>query len=364
MFGHKLIPLVTVSLFVLGACGSGSADGNQKGSKGHPGPQSGQGTALTADEKACEDFYHAEMDFTGRCGGIVNGSQPAISRFRTLCARQLVAPGAETLRDARAKCGELLKTAACDDDLPDCELPPGSLADGEPCAGREQCQSRYCKLSVSGCGTCAQLVKPEGECATAADCASGKDEVASCDYKQGASTGTCSVWKIVKAGKACNAQAFCDMKSHCDVPDKNAKSGTCLANLDADKPCDDTRACRPGLVCTNHKCAAKPKEGEPCDAIDACADGLACDGTCKPTTYVGAREKCDTVHRCARGRCVQPVAQDQNGHASPTGDATCVDPIPDGQPCSEEQARSGAVCDAFAQCIGNKCVMETPDACH
>lgn len=363
MFGHKLIPFFTVSLFVLGACGS-SNDAKKTGNSGGGSSQSGPAAALTADEKACDDFYHVELEFTGRCGGILNGSQPTLSRFRTLCSRQLAAPGAEALRDARSKCAEKMKTAACDDELPECDLPAGSLADGEPCAGREQCQSKYCKLDGSGCGKCAPLVAAGGDCTSPADCAAGKDEVTSCDPQQNSATGKCSVWKVAKAGQTCSAQAFCDVKSHCDVPNKDAKSGTCLANLDVGKTCDDTRACRPGLVCTNNKCAAKPKEGEACDAIDACADGLACDTTCQQVQYVGVNQKCDSVHRCARGRCVQPVTQDQDGKFTPSGDAYCVDPIADGQPCGDEAAKNGAVCDAFAQCLGGKCVLENPSTCH
>ncbi len=365
MIRNKLMPILSVSLLVLGACGS-EAESKKKNSGGSGGDGSGStgpAAALTADERACEDFYRVQMDWTGRCGGILNTSQPTISRFRTLCARQLNAPGADGLREARAACAERLKTAKCDDQVPECELPAGTLEDGAPCAGRGQCKSRNCKLDDSGCGVCAKLVAPGGECTAAAECAFGKDEVSSCDYKQGASKGTCSVWKLAKAGQTCNAQSFCDPRSHCDVPDKNAKSGTCLANLDLGKTCDDSRACRPGLVCLAERCSEKPKEGEKCNGLDDCADGLACDGTCKPVVHVGVRETCDTVRRCARGRCVQNVTTGPNGEATPSGDATCVAPLPDGSTCGQELARQGQVCDIFAQCVGGKCRMEDPNAC-
>lgn len=362
----RLAPLACISLLVLGACGSDAAEkkpsarrnGDAADGTGSPG-----GAALSADERACEDFYKVQLEWTGRCGGILNRSQPAVSRFRKLCARQLAAPGSAGLREARARCAEKMKEAACDQEIPECELPPGSLADGEPCAGRAQCQSKYCKLDDSGCGVCAKLVEPGGECLSPADCAIGDNEVASCDYRQGSTKGACSIWKLARANQTCNAETLCDVRSHCDVPDQNAKQGTCLANLDLGKTCDANRACRPGLVCLDEKCSEKPNEGEACNAIDACADGLACDGTCKPVVYVGVRETCDTVRRCARGRCVQPVTTDQDGKATPAGDATCVDPIPDGAPCGPELAAQGQVCELFAQCLGGRCVLEDPNSC-
>jgi hypothetical protein len=258
-----------------------------------------------------------------------------------------------------------MKTAACDDPLPECQLPQGTLENGAACAGRSQCKSRYCKLDTSGCGTCQDLVAKGGDCTSPADCAYGQDEVTSCDFASAtAATGKCSVWNLAKAGQTCSAQSFCDTQSHCDVPDKNATQGTCLANLDVGKTCDDTRACRPGLVCNKGgKCATKPKEGEACSAIDDCDSGLACDGTCKPVVYVGVRETCNTVRRCARGRCVQPVTTGSNGQATPSGDATCVDPIADGQVCGNDLAQKGMACDLFAQCVGGKCHVEDPSQC-
>jgi hypothetical protein len=363
MIRIKLISVFTVSLLALGACGSD----DKKSGKTGPDPNANvtpEEAALTADEKACEEFYKVQVAWTGRCGGILNQSQPAITRFRMACARELGAPGAEALRDARAACAAKMQEASCDEEIKECEVPAGSLADGAGCATRTQCQSKFCKLDNTGCGTCEKLIAEGGTCSSAIDCAAGKDELAGCEFKDRGPTGKCAVYKVAKSGQTCSAESLCDTKSHCDVADEAATSGKCLANINKGGTCDNSRACRPGLVCQNKKCAEKPKEGDACDAIDDCADGLACDSTCKPVVYVGAREACDSVHRCARGRCVQPVTQDENGQVKPSGQAACVDPLADGDACGDEQAQQGLVCDVLARCVGGKCILPNPTACQ
>jgi hypothetical protein len=360
----KLIPVISLSLLVLGACGSDGSKPNGKANNG--GSRGAPGTAqLTADEQACDAFYKAQIDWSHRCGGILNESQSAITRFRALCARELAAPGAEGLRDARARCIERQATAACDDTITECDQPAGTLADGEPCGSRSQCQSRFCKIDGnSSCGQCAPLVGASGECLAAADCASADGEIASCTAtSQNATSGSCKVHKIVGEGATCSADAFCNTKTHCDVANENATSGKCLPNANEGAACDDTRACRTGLVCLSKKCSARPKEGEACGKVDDCADGLACNQTCKPVTYVGPGDACDGVNRCSRGRCVQPVKQDQNGQTTPAGQATCIDPLPDGNTCSDEMAQKGQLCDIFSRCVNGKCVLPDPTQC-
>jgi hypothetical protein len=363
----KLISVLSVSMLVLGSCGS-DGDGKKQGPPNNggkdPDSKSGPAAPLTADERACEDFYKVQLAWTGRCGGILNASPQAIARFRTLCARELASPGAEGLKEARTKCSERMKKAECDAELTECELPPGSLADGEPCGSRAQCKSRFCNVDSSGCGTCEPLVAAGGACTSPADCAFKKGEITSCDFQSRSETGECSVWKVVKAGQTCSAESLCDTHSHCDVADEAATSGTCLANKEKGESCDNSRACRPGFVCRDQKCSDKPKKGAACDAVDDCADGLACDKTCKPVVYVGGGEQCDLVRRCARGRCVQPVTQSENGQTTAAGDASCVDPLEDGEACGDEEAKKGQACDHFARCIGGKCVLANPGQCQ
>lgn len=356
--------VTTLSLFVLVACGSADDEKKRGAGDANGDPSRGPAAPLTADEQACDELYQAQVAWTHRCGGILTESQSAIERFRKLCARELAATGAGGLREARARCTELRAKAPCDAVIPDCELPPGALPEGAPCAARSQCESRHCKLDVSGCGRCAPRVPVGGECALPIDCAFGDGEVASCDFDGPSPTGTCSVWKLSEPGEECSAEKFCNIRAHCETADEDAKSGTCAANKDEGGACDDTAACRLGLVCRSGRCSPRPAEGETCTGVDECADGLGCDGTCKEVVYVGAGEPCDAIRRCDRGRCVQRVEEGPDGKLVPKGPATCIDPLADGNACGPEQAQTGLVCDHFARCLGGHCVFSDPSACH
>ncbi len=356
--------VTTLLLFVLGACGS-DAEG-KKGNAGNDNgdPSKGPAAPLTADEKACDDLYLAQVAWTHRCGGILIDSQSAIQRFRKVCARELSAPGAEGLRESRARCSELRRNAACDAVIPECELTPGSLPDGASCAARSQCASLHCKLDASACGKCAPLVEAGGECSLPLDCAFGDGEIASCDFDGPTQTGKCSVWKLSSAGEECTNEKFCNIGLHCKTEGENATSGTCVANKGEGAACENSGTCKIGLVCRSGKCSTRPKEGEACTVFDECADGLGCDGTCKKVVYVASGQECDAIRRCERGRCVQRVEEGKDGKAVPAGPATCIDPIADGNACGSEQAQSGLICDHFARCLGGHCVYPDASACH
>ncbi|MBN9164937.1 MAG: hypothetical protein J0I07_28500 [Myxococcales bacterium] len=364
----RILPVISISLLVASACGSegnGKKQGGGSGGADDPGgSRSAPAAALTADERTCEEQYRTQIAWTHRCGGIINESPAAIARFRKLCAHEINAPGAEKLRDARLKCGERRKNAACDAVIPECELPPGSLANGAPCGSRSQCQSRYCRIDDTGCGVCATPGAAGSACTSAVDCAFGENEVSTCDpQEQGATTGVCNSWKVVKAGETCGKDSLCNATSHCDVADEKATTGTCLENEGVGGKCDNKFSCKLGLACISGKCAARPKEGQACKEVDDCADGLACDKTCQRVVYVGVDEECGLVRRCARGRCIQKVQPGPNGEASAAGPATCVDPIADGGACGQEQANTGKYCDDFARCVGGRCTFVDPAQC-
>ncbi|HVH44310.1 MAG TPA: hypothetical protein VM925_18285 [Labilithrix sp.] len=354
--------IVTVSLMAISACSCGGSSKDKNGGADNNAPGGSSSDApLTADEKACDEHYKAQLAWVGRCGGLLSDSSSAIARYRKLCARELVAPGAEALRDARAACAARRLTAACDEIIPECDVPAGSLPDGAPCAVRGQCQSRFCKVDAGGCGTCAPLVEAGGVCSLPTDCAFASNEVASCDYKENETTGTCSTWKLVKLGEACGENSFCDTGGHC-ASEQQEGPGSCVANEDVGGPCVDGTSCVPGLVCLSQKCAARPKEGEACSAIDDCAEGLACNKTCQKIVYVNSGQECDLVRRCERGRCALKVsATDENGKPVATEPPTCVSPIADGEPCGPND--QGLACDYFARCVGGKCVFADPAQC-
>ncbi len=196
------------------------------------------------------------------------------------------------------------------------------------------------------------------------DCAFGDGEIASCDFEGQSQKGTCSVWKLSKPGEECSAEKFCNVRSHCVTESEDAKSGKCEANKEEGGACDNSGACRLGLVCRSGKCSRRPTEGESCTNVDECADGLGCDKTCKKVVYVGSGQECDAIRRCERGRCVQRVEKGKDGKAVPAGPATCVDPLADGNACGPEQAQTGLICDHFARCLGGHCVLPDASACH
>lgn len=302
----------------------------------------------------------AQVAFTKRCGGWLNEAEPAVARYRKLCAAELAAPGAEGLRDARAKCAARRATSGCDEVVPECDLPPGTLPVGSPCASRAQCQSRFCKLDDSGCGTCQELVEPDGVCSAPSDCATGEGEIASCDFRGSTATsGTCSIWRLSKLNEPCGNRKICGEGLHC-VPGATEGEGTCRAVQDEGGSCEDTSYCKPGLVCRSGQCGPRAAEGEACAQGDDCANGLACDGTCRPIYYVRNGETCDVANRCERGRCVATVSEGQER----PNHGTCVAPIPDGEACGPQQAAKGLVCDFFARCSGGKCVFPDPSQCQ
>ncbi len=361
----KGISVATLLLFVVAACGSNaerkkSADDPSGGSSSN----SESSAPRTADEQACDDLYKAQVEWTHRCGGLMNDSPYAVQRFRRVCARELGASGTENLRQTQARCSELRKSAACDAKIPECELPAGTLPDGAPCGARSQCQSRFCMLDETGCGKCAPQIKAGGPCLLASDCATADGEIASCDFDGKSMVGTCSVHKLVKSGEECSAQNFCNIGAHCDVATKDAKSGKCVANQGEGGGCDDTLACQLGLVCRSGKCSRRPTEGQACTAYDECAEGLGCDKTCQKVVYVKSGEECNGVRRCERGVCLQRVEQKEDGKVVPSGPATCMDALADGNACGIDQLKSGLVCDHFARCLGGHCVLPDATACH
>ncbi|HVJ93878.1 MAG TPA: hypothetical protein VM580_29010 [Labilithrix sp.] len=359
--------VVVLCLVAIAACSSSKTDSDgdapKRTGRDVNDPSRARGNApLTADERACDAYYEAQLEFAARCGGLLNGSEAAIARFRILCSRELAAPGAEDLREARAACAKKLASARCDDVLRECELPPGSLKNGEACAVRAQCQSRFCKLEDGACGRCAPLVKEGGECTVPTDCDVGKGEIASCDFVGRNPTGTCSVWKLGKAGDACGETQLCDFGMHCEASSADSRTGTCAENTGKGSPCSTSASCRAGFVCIDEKCSARPEEGETCSAINECANGLACDKTCKKFTYVGTGQECDATRQCDRGRCVQAVTGGANGQPTPAGVATCIAPLEDGQSCGPNN--QGFACDHFARCIGGVCVLADPARCQ
>jgi hypothetical protein len=363
----KKVFVVAASLMAIAACGSSGSKNGSGASSGNnnnnnaPGDTSATSDApLTADEQACDDYFKAQLAFSHKCGGALSDSPDALIRYRQLCSREFAAPGADNLRAARAKCTQSRLAAACDATLPECDLPPGTLANGAACADRVQCQSRYCAVGSSGCGTCADRVAAGGKCTLPTDCAFGDKEVASCDYQGGATNGTCTIWKIVGVGAECGVNSFCDGTSNC-VSDTQNGPGKCVANAAEGGDCIDSNSCVPGLACLSGKCAQKPKEGEACEASNDCVDGLACNGTCQKESFVSSGQECSTVEHCERGLCVQQVQSDGDGGAIAAGSPACVAPISDGDACGPNN--QGLACDFFATCVGGKCVFADPTQC-
>lgn len=351
----------TASVIAIVACSSGGA---KKGAGTDQNDTEGSDTTdapLTDDERLCDELYKSQLAWVGRCGGFLSDAPSALTRYRKLCARELVAPGADDLREARSTCAARRNDAACDAIVKECELPPGKLPDGAACGVRAQCASRFCKIDAGACGTCAPLVKAGEACTNPTDCAYGENEVASCEYPDDKATaGKCVVWKLVGVGAACGVDSFCQPDAHCEW-ERQDGPGKCVKNAEKGAACTDATSCRPGLACIDKKCADRVGEGEACSNYDDCGAGLACGQTCQKPTMVNSGQECGALRHCSRGVCFQKQGQGENGQAVAAEPPMCVAPISDGEACGPNS--DGLVCDYFSRCSAGKCVFPDPSQC-
>lgn len=244
--------------------------------------------ALAANIRVfCRSF---EKCFPVQFGTLYGDEEGCVSRRLSLSTSVLFGPGSLlTTADVEAcgrvsgteyTCDQILRTFYENPVIPaDCRL-KGTLDNGTPCAGSDQCKSGYCRYELtSACGVCADRVGPGGPCTTHLHCAEGF----ACH------NGKCVAW--VDRGGACDASKPCHTADYC------ATDGKCAARLSLGSACDPVRQeCEPTLSCSTvtSKCVplVTPGLGEPCGlrddgALGVCKFGLKCKIT-SSGAYTGA----------------------------------------------------------------------------
>lgn len=150
----------------------------------------------------------------------------------------------------------------------------------------------------------------------------------------------------------CNTGLTCKIEG-ATAPAKCAKRGA------AGAACTSPNDCVTELACLAGKCSTRLADGAACQSTGDCATGACPKDTkkCVPYQYGAPGAACNyDEKKCAKGSCSQ---------ASGTADGKCVDPIPDGSPCTTTSGsgNGGPRCDEYAKCINGTCQLLDPSTC-
>lgn len=310
---------------------------------------------------ACSTYASAFRRYANKCGseeGLTSDTRWAAmeARMKLACQSSLALPGTGIQPSQVASCANALADASCNaktSDIPACDFPPGSLADGAACTDSSQCKSEACVKTASSsgstpsCGTCQARIPVGGACTTEDRCVDN----AMCDFttkkcialvKNGAG-GSCDSAK----GESCQTGLYCDYTTN-----------VCKTRAAAGQACSSTSPCDSGLTCdSTSKTCYQPTvatEGQACGASTKarCGSDLACDAM---------TAKCVKINWVAPGGdCGAPYSTCLHGSCSSTT-KKCPALIPDGGACTSD--RSTGVCDDFASCIDGKCQLPGQVVC-
>ncbi len=210
--------------------------------------------------------------------------------------------------------------------------------------------------------------KHDGEaCTWNAECVSGECWLEGASCTDACCTGYCTgdaAPPIGRIGDRCRfapcAEGYCD-------------GNLCQPTKPAGGACEWSTECDVGLGCENEVCTVLPDTGEPCDNL--CRNvGDRCNGNCVPYALLG--EHCDTDDECAPYytctsaqtcalryvgapcggidiACPAPLACDHTSYPY-----RCVEPKPDGAPCSWSNECASGSCTLPVNGTGT-CTSET-----
>lgn len=312
-------------------------------------------------EGACAQYASAYREYTAKCTTQAGASrsdsrwQQLEDRMRLACASSLSLPGTGLTPAGISVCANAVRNASCtldSDDLPQCDFPNGTLADGAACNSGEQCKSGACTKMSSGtgssaCGVCAARVAIGGDCSTNPRCV----EDATCS----STSKTCVAMIRNGVGGSCDGAKYeyCQSGLYCESATK-----ICKERLPAGAACTSSTPCQSGLTCnaTSKTCVAPTSvgEGQTCGGTTfiRCASGLACEPTsskCVKITWVAPLGDCSAFgSQCEHGSCSSTTKK-------------CPALIADGQPCTSDRATG--VCNDFASCIDGKCQLPGTTVC-
>ncbi len=336
------------------------------------------GDATAACAKYFDSLSKRSADCAAQRGTSTTGDFTPDNRdaFMKQCGLSLGAPGTGISPGFLTSCvAELDKQpAGCLtgslEDVTACTPPAGTLADGAPCAGSEQCASGACgnkggasagdggaadggsSSAASFCGTCTPTL-PEGADCTASgsrcgrnlSCLSGKCAKRPAPLPEG---GTCAF----KSGTQTTVLT-CQSGLTCDVKLVGTElSGTCKKEPVKGEAC--TTRCKTPFICATGTCADPVAEGGDCPKGTECQASLYCDATakkCKAYTVAAAGGACGTPGvKCATNlACVVGA-----------GGSTCMAKIAAGGACAVD---TGAPCTAYTSCVAGTCQYEDPATC-
>ncbi len=242
--------------------------------------------SVYGDMHLCESTYAETCEIDARAPG--SGMTPTSI---DACAHAESSDCAQILGDPALEC-----------------TPPGTRADGDPCARGAQCRGRLCAMENRGdrCGRCAVLPRENEPCYRGAVCSAG---LACWDH-------VCK--PKARLGEACAGFLTCEM----------------------------------GLDCVKRRCSAHAKRGEACDflATEApnCDDGATCvDGRCVAEKLAQAGSPCGQEITCIGGT----YCSIHDG---------CRPEAHEGERCNHEE---GPYCMAPAVCVDSKCRTPHPAEC-
>lgn len=316
----------------------------------------------TTVDGACNTYASAYRRYVTKCASSSNDGSFSDARWASMeqrmrlsCASSLSLPGTGVVPAQLASCANALADASCtakSADLPACDFPAGTLADGAVCTDSGQCKSESCvktgtsETSSPSCGTCQPRVALGADCSTNSRCV----ENATCDFttkkciatvKNGVG-GSCDFTK----GESCQSGLYCD-----------SAAKICKARPTAGQACSSTITCETGLTCdqTSKTCYAPTiaTEGQACGtaAKARCGADLGCD----PAT-----SKCVKINWVKPlGDCSAPFSVCEHGSCSTA--KKCPALIPDGGACTSDRATG--VCDDFASCRDGKCQLPGQAVC-
>jgi hypothetical protein len=284
-------------------------------------------------------------------------------RFDAVCAAAMALPGQGATSSTLDACASALRNGGCvmlDADSGPCAFASGTLAGGSACVSDGQCQSGTCTPSTSAtdggygpCGTCA-APSAIGQACQSHSCGPS----AACMYSNGNST--CVSVTVSGSGHSCDGYAVqCSQGLVC-----NQATLTCSSPAAAGATCAKDGDCASPLVCppassagtSGSTCQSPGATGARCRNDFECAAGIACDPwaqTCGPRTWAAPGQACGSgVARCYVGVCP---------NESSGGGGVCPAVVADGQPCDPTSGTT--TCDAFAQCVGGRCVLGYDGLC-
>lgn len=326
-----------------------------------------------ATASACERFYEAYVGATKACSGIAPTAS-ARANFVKSCLNTATAPGSRAgvaFLDGCAQALGVPSVCSALSEVEGCQLPAGTLPDGEACGDNAQCASGACKggasspsLSRDGgaapayCGVCIATGREGGECVAGVLCSPGLR----------CTGGRCTKPTRVADGAACTTSIGgdigCNVGSYCASQDVNGQSERRCAKYPLKGEDCTSSTCVAGLVCLAGKCADRVEAGGACPNRTECNVNLSCTSeVCVAPSIVQVDQPCGALNppgaaanfaNCAAGlSCVFSTSNSVG---------TCRPNVPEGGACSS--SRAAASCDAYLLCIGGTCQFKDASICR